>query len=292
VSVSYNTSQLGPGDHHAVIRVHGGAGGPVTIPVTLHLLPPAQVWEPFNYYDGTLAGSGGADWQGAAAAELSIDAGALKISGGTGVLTARRAATAAGAGGTIAAEVSIRGGSGSGDIYWNIYLDDAAGNNFARWYGSSRHVRGRVGEQITAPDMLLTGGWDDLYVEINTAANTSEFFFNGSSFGTISHGTAPANAIATVRIDRSDRPTAAADAVYFDDLHVGAVDVRLPHLEFTRHAGELLLAWPAVRRAAALESTGDPATSWSAPAPAFSGGRFMHSEAIVPPRRFFRLRRR
>src|SRR6185436_19455940 len=111
---------------------------------------------------------------------------ALKITGGTGTVATQRTAPSVGAGGVIAAEIKIRGGTGTGDFFWSIFLDDASGNNLARWYGGSRLARGRVANTIT-PDMILTGGWDDLYVEINTAANTSEFFFNGVSFGAIPH---------------------------------------------------------------------------------------------------------
>jgi hypothetical protein len=292
VSVNCNTAQLGPGDHSAVIAVAGGTGGPLTIPVRLHVLPASQMWEPFTYYDGTLAAAAGGNWTGATSPEIAIGSGQLKIAGGTGALNMQRAAVAAGSGGKIAAEISIRGGTGTGDIYWNIYLDDASGNNLARWYGSSKHARGRVGGSIT-PDMILTGGWDDLYVEMDTAANTSEFFFNGASFSTISHGTIPGNAIAVVRIERNDRPTAAADTVLFDHLLIGAVSTALPKLNITENAGQITLDWPAVRRGATLESTAtlSPPSSWMPVAPVLTNGLFTHSAAVTAPRRFYRLQR-
>ena len=62
----------------------------------------------------------------------------------------------AGSNGLIAAQIKIRKGTGTGDFFWNIALDDSGGNNLARWYGGSAYARGRVGNNITA-DMPLTG---------------------------------------------------------------------------------------------------------------------------------------
>jgi hypothetical protein len=196
----------------------------------------------------------------------------------------------------IAAEIKLRGGTGTGDFFWSIYLDDSSGNNLARWYGGSRYARGRIGSTITA-DMLFSGPdiWDDLYVEIDTVANTSEFFFNGVSYGALSHGATPAASIGAVRIERNDRPTASADAVYFDDLSIGAVDLTLPRLNFTRVADQFILTWPAARRGAILETTlslSSPVT-WSPVTNSIvtTNGQFRHSATISPQDRFFRLRR-
>lgn len=201
---------------------------------------------------------------GSASPEISIESGALKITGGTG----------------------------TGDIFWNISLNDAAGNNLARWYGSSRHARGRIDTSIT-PDMILTGGKDDLYVGMDTAANTSAFYFNGRLSRVISHGATPGNSIATVRIERSDRPTAGADAVYFDQLHPGPVDSTLPKLNYMRDAGQITFSWPAVRRGAILESTVNPGppSTWTPLAEGLTNGQFTHTAHIIPPKRFYRLRR-
>jgi hypothetical protein len=235
---------------------------------------------------------GGANWTGVATNEMRMEAGVLKISGGSGTVTAQRAATGMGAGGVIAAEMKIRGGGGTGDFFWSVFLDDAAGNNLARWYGGSHHARGRVGSNIT-PDMILTGEWDDLYVEIDTVANTSAFYFNGALFGIISHGATAGASVATVRIERNDRPTAAADIVRLDNLSLGVVDSRFPRLGLRRNGDEVIVTWPAVRRAPLLETTPSLApAAWSAvtEVPIVSG-RFQHSSATVPSNRFFRLRK-
>ncbi len=292
VSVLYNTAPLDVGDHRALVTISADTSASLTLPVTLHLLPPAQVWEPFTYYDGPLTTLGNANWSGSAGSESSLESGTLKITGGTGAVTAQRAATAAGSGGVIAAEIKITGGTGTGDIYWSIYLDDPAGNNLARWYGSSLHARGRIGSTIT-PDMILTGAWDDLYVEMDTALNTSAFYFNGTLYSIISHGTTPANSVATVRIERSDRPTAGADSVRFDNLHIGPVDATLPKLNYTSTASGIDFSWPAVRRGATLECTANPAppTTWTSLTAVVANGQFTHTASMAPPRRFFRLRR-
>ena len=131
-------------------------------------------------------------------------------------------------------------------------------------------------------------------MEINTVANTSEFFFNGISFGTLNHGTTPGTTLGRVRIDRNDRPTAAADRVQFDQLAVGPIDGSPLRLEFSRLGDELVLNWSAVRRAPRLESTPQllPPVTWTPADPTtVTGGEFIHRATIIPPSRFFRLRR-
>lgn len=298
VLINYQTAAMPVGDYTGAIQVTSpdAANSPLTIPVNLHVIPPACLWEPFTYYDGNLTTMGGANWTGIAANEAAAENGALKLSGGSGTVTASRTVSCAGANNVIVAEIKVRGGTGTGDFFWSIYLDDSSGNNFARWYGGSRHARGRIGSTITA-DMVFSGPdvWDDLYVEIDTVANTSEFFFNGISFGALSHGATPAASIGAVRIERNDRPTAAADAIYFDDLSIGAVDPTLPRLNFMRSADQFVLTWPAVRRGATLETTLNlsPPITWSQVTNSIvtTNGQFRHNTAITSQNRFFRLRR-
>src|SRR5439155_23854202 len=102
--------------------------------------------------------------------------------GGAGLFSAAHAVNCAGSNGLIGVEAKIRKGVGTGDFFWNIAIDDTMSNNLARWYGGSTIARGRIGGNIT-PDMNLSGvdNWDDLYIKIDAAANTSEIFFNGVS---------------------------------------------------------------------------------------------------------------
>jgi hypothetical protein len=129
-------------------------------------------------------------------------------------------------------------------------------NNLARWYGGSSYARGRVGNNITA-DMFLSGPniWDDLYIKIDTRGNTSEFFFNGVSFGAIPHGTGPADTVGSIRIDRLDRFSAANDDIHFDSLNLATVDLSPPRISIARLGGAILLSWPSIRMGATMEST-------------------------------------
>jgi hypothetical protein len=44
-----------------------------------------------------------------------------------------------------------------------------------------------------------------------------------------------------VRIERNDRPTAAADIVRFDNLSLGPLETMLPRLNLTRNAAQAVL---------------------------------------------------
>jgi hypothetical protein len=84
-----------------------------------------------------------------------------------------------------------------------------------------------VGGAITG-DLVLSGaGWDELRVRIDPAASTSEFFFNGASQGTLSHGAGPTGRIGAIRIERFDRAGAGGDSIDFDDLVVVSASPRV-----------------------------------------------------------------
>jgi hypothetical protein len=298
LAINYSTASLTVGDYAGTIQITSAnaVNSPQAIPVLLHVIPPACLWEPFDYYDGNLTTMASAVWSGSAGEPIAIEDGALKLMGGTGTVEARRTISCAGSNGVIVAEIKIRGGTGTGDFFWSIYLDDAASNNLARWYGGSRIARGRVGGLIT-PDMTLSGPdvWDDLYVEIDTAANISEFFFNGVSFGAISHGAVPGTTVGGIRIERNDRPTAASDALLFENFTIGARDTSSPRLDFLRTGNQLRLSWPATGRAASLESAAGLSTPivWNPVTNSLTStnGRLFHTTTTVVSNRFFRLRR-
>jgi hypothetical protein len=258
LTLAYSTATLSVGDYDAIIQVvsTNAANSPQNIAVSLHVIPPACFWEPFDFYDGNLTQMGSANWSGSATNQLQTESGVLKFVGGGGQVNATHPVNCAGSNGLIVAQIKIKKGIGTGDFFWNIAFDDPGGNNLARWYGGSTIARGRVGNNITA-DMLLTGvdRWDDLYLKLDAAANTSEFFFNGISFGVISHGTTPSNAVGSVRLERLDRASAANDEIRFDNLILGAPDITPPRLIATRPASALELSWPAIGTITMLEST-------------------------------------
>ena len=294
----YNTTALPVGDHDAVIQVSSSnaANSPRTIAVKLHVVPPACFRDPFDFYDGNLTVMGGANWSGSATNQLVVEERTLRIIGGGGSVSAAHNVSCPGSNGLIAAEIKIKKGTGSGDFFWNIAIDDPAGNNLARCYGGSTIARGRVGNSVTA-DMLLTGPdiWDDFYVIIDTSANTSEFFFNGVSFGTISHGATPANVVGLVRVERLDRSSAAGDDIRFDGLTVGAVDTTLPRLEVMRVGGTVVLSWPATGMGATLQSVNSLAApiAWNPVSnpTVTTNGRRVFVDGVTNPAVFYRLRR-
>jgi len=251
----YGTASLAVGDYDALIQVNStnAANSPQTVAVKLHVIPASCFWEPFDYYAGSLTTMGSANWSGTATNEIQAENAALKISGGAGLFSAAHTVSCAGSNGLIAAQIKIRKVAGTGDFFWNIALDDSGGNNLARWYGGSTIARGRVGNNITA-DMMLTGTEDDLYLKIDTTANTSEFFFNGVSFGVIPHGTTPSNSVGSIRFERLDRASAVNDSIYFDGLTLGAIDLTPPRLNATRVGNSVALSWPATGMGATLES--------------------------------------
>jgi hypothetical protein len=215
-------------------------------------------------------------------------------------VTARHAFSCAGSNGVIAAQLKISQGPGSGDFFWSIYIDDDSGDasngNLARWYGGSTLTRGRIGSNITA-DMPLSGPgiWDDLYIKIDTVANTSEFFFNGISYGAISHGVTPSATVGAVRLERLDRATAGNDFILFDNLTVGALDITPPRLTLTRTGNQLLLSWPASGRGATLQTTTSltPPVTWNpiTNSVQISNGQSALTTAISTGKRFYRLRK-
>jgi len=296
VTLNYNLAALPVADYVAGIQItsSNAFNGPVNLPVTVHVLPPACVWEPFDYYDGNLTVMGVANWVGSAADSMFIDCGRLKVRGGSGTVDALRSVQCGSSNSVVAADIKICGGGGTGDIFWSIYLDDSASNNLARWYGSTQIARGRIGGSITA-DMPLSGPgiWDDLYLEIDIATGTSEFFFNGVSFGKLYQGGTPGSDVSSIRIERIDRPTTSADSVSFDQLFVSSVDLTPPRLAFSRSGGQLALVWPAARRGAILETTTllVPSGAWTAiPNPPIINGQFRYSTQTDDNNRFFRLR--
>jgi hypothetical protein len=218
--------------------------------------------------------------------------------GGAGSVDARHTLACAGSNGLIAVELKIRQGAGSGDFFWSIYIDDnaASPNNLARLYGGSTVARGRIGSEITA-DMPLTGpdAWDDLYVKIDTTANTSEFFFNGVSYGAISHGATPSATVGALRLERLDRATAGNDFILFDNLIVGAIDATPPRLTLARAGSQLMLSWPALGLGATLQSATNltPAASWNnvTNTLATTNGQSLFTTSTSTGKKFYRLRK-
>jgi hypothetical protein len=184
--------------------------------------------EDFGYTPGSnLVGKANpiGTWQGAATNQIAIDTTTqrLKMTGGAGLYDAYLTANYPGKDGVIWAHFKAYSGAGMGNTMWSIRLDDASGNNLARFYGAADTCRGRIGDSgtVTGQLILTPGIGNDLDIKINTTANTSEFFLNGISMGVLDHTSIPGNTLSKIRIERVDYTSAAGHTIYFDEMRVG-----------------------------------------------------------------------
>jgi hypothetical protein len=302
ITINWNTAPLAVGDYLALVQILSGnaLNSPQSLPVNLRVIPPVCYWEPFSYYNGNLNTMAAANWSGTASNQIVTESGLLKFIGGGGSVTSRHLLLCPGSNGVIAVQIKVKKGTGSGDFFWSIYIDDDTGDtgngNLARWYGGSTLVRGRIGTTIT-PDMPLSGPntWDDLYIRIDTIANTSTFFFNGVFYGTISHSATATSNIGAVRLERLDRTTAGGDFILFDNLTIGAPDNVPPHLNMARTGPQLTLSWPAEAMGSTLQTTTNltPPATWTSitnPLP-YTNGQSIFTTNTISGRTFYRLRK-
>ncbi len=182
--------------------------------------------ESFTYPDGPLSGNDG--WSGSAGSEIQVLGDTVRILGGTTTLEAMRSVSCADPGtGYIRASFKIHSGPGAATL-WGVWFDDAAGANLARFYGTATTARGRIaGTGIVTAPYPLTGGWDQLVVRMDPAANTSTFFLNGANMGTLSHAsTAGGDTLGRIRFERIGSEYTTGHYVDFDNLRVGRSRIR------------------------------------------------------------------
>ena len=181
--------------------------------------------ETFPYADSNLNGNG--SWSGSAGAEIAISSQNVKINGGTGDVDAIQSVTCSGDGTNVGVYTKIRAGYGTATM-WSMYIDDTSNKNLARWYGSGVSARGCISEGATiTPEKALTGNWDDLYVKINFASNTSSFYLNGALIGTLSHAeTGAGDSIGRIRFVRNTSPS--DNYIFIDNISMGPVEVVFP----------------------------------------------------------------
>ncbi|MDO8587368.1 MAG: hypothetical protein Q7T82_10035, partial [Armatimonadota bacterium] len=202
----------------------------------------------FSYSDGNLNGRGG--WAGSAGSNIYVVGQTVKITGGATAQDAIHTTNCGDPGtGYMTVAVRVRAGVGTENM-WDLWIDDTANLNLARWYGAGTTARGRIGgtTSVTATQ-TLTGGWDELKVKINPYDNSSEFFFNGGSIGVLDHGvTGAGNIIGRLRFTRGTTSSVDGNYVFFDELQIGDVpDVTppAPVANFTAAAGaaQVSLSW-------------------------------------------------
>jgi len=80
------------------------------------------------------------------------------------------------------------GGGTAGNVF-DIQANDAAGLNFARWYGGYNSERPRIngysGTQVGTGVTLVPNMWNQLCVYINTVTQQSTFYHNGTLVNTL-----------------------------------------------------------------------------------------------------------
>lgn len=172
--------------------------------------------ETFSYSNSVLNGRDG--WTGDAGSEIAVDNGALKLSGGYDAHSVTKALTATDLGtGVISVSTKLRKGFGS-STFWILWINDAAGANLGKFYGTGDLVRGRVGGGAATPQQMLTGGWDTVRMDIDITTDQTHFYFNGVAMGTLSHSGA-ANAVGSIKLERIDAP-AEGQYLWLDDVEV------------------------------------------------------------------------
>ena len=201
----------------------------------------------FSYLAGNM--NSAYSWSGSATNEITVAATQIvRIVGGTGVRDAIRNVSCSGSNGIIWVRAKIRAGYGT-QTMWSLYIDDPTGKNLARWYSSAKKARGRIGETgdvTTEMTLTSTAVWDTLDVKIYTATNLSEFFFNGTSIGTLSHASQLAgDSVGRIRFSRIDNLNATGEYVYLDDITIGDVNPPSAVTNFKAAGGDaqVALSW-------------------------------------------------
>jgi len=208
--------------YDGVMNYSSAATASVTRPV------PDCFSDGFAYPNGSLNGNGG--WGGSAASQIAVESESVKVSGGAGAVDAVQTLSCGSLGGNqVGIWAKIKKGTGTA-IFWNLWIDDPSGKNFGWWFGTGTLVRGKIGtgSQLTA-SKSLTGAWDLLYVKIDFSANTTQFFFNGTSLGSYSHvETGAVDALGQIRFERLDTAGASGQYLHFDDIRVALPDAMAP----------------------------------------------------------------
>lgn len=193
-------------------------------------------FDAFSYADGALNPNGSAGgWSrgNAGTSWIQVVGGTVQVKGGSapGARTAGNETIAAAMTGTIRIDLQIKATTNLGSTCWMFLVDDAANKDnpsgsLARFYGADTWARGRQGGGAATAGqgyITSTNTWYDLGILINPVANTSEFFFNGTSLGTVSHAAGAGDTIGRISFAYIDNSGGAGEFVYFDNLSINMV---------------------------------------------------------------------
>jgi hypothetical protein len=201
----------------------------------------------FSYPNGNLNGNG--SWSGTATNQIQVSGHAVKVNGDpVSHYSVASATCSGGASGIIWVRAKIRQGIGNKTI-WSFRVNDNSGVNLARWYGTGTTARPRIGDStsVLAPQILSGPDvWDTIEVRIHTATDTSEFLFNGTTIGTLSHVGA-GNTVGEVKIEVIGNTDTNGRYVYLDDLVISEFDITPPGPVTSFRAapedGQINLSW-------------------------------------------------
>jgi hypothetical protein len=92
---------------------------------------------------------------------------------------------------TWSVDVYAGGNTGQEGNAFDIQLNDAAGLNFARWYGGYNSDTPRIDGfgQVLPGVTLVANQWNSLKVVIDTVAKTSTFYHNNNNLGSLAYAT-------------------------------------------------------------------------------------------------------
>lgn len=116
--------------------------------------------------------------------------------------------------------------SAGGNTLWGVWINDTAGVNLARFYGTTNNARGRLGgtSYVTSVKDLEIDEWSRLGIRIDTVANTSEFFVNGVSIGVLNHSLVGAgDTLGRVQFHKVNPGGDAGNDFYIDNLSINMV---------------------------------------------------------------------
>ncbi len=204
--------------------------------VRLYVGIPIGFYESFTYPNGPLGGNG--SWVGGSAGRIEVNSGRAVVLAGAGAepatVTFPTPLTPGEDGKFVITMDTMQDVTaawdddppgGSGDNFWDFYVDSST-SNFGRLYGTYYvSIRGRIGGgAVTDPfDLARDGQFHPFKMVIDTVANTTEFFYDNVSRGVLDYGTAT-DVIGKLYFNHWDRSSATGDHLYFDNLSVVGYD--------------------------------------------------------------------
>ena len=184
----------------------------------------ATYMEAFGYADGALIGND--NWTGPEGIPITVDAGRAKLTYNDAFRGQSVQVNFDPIGGDLIYWcVKVWAGAGEAGNAFDIWANDAAGLNFARWYGGINNERPRIDGfgQVLGGVTLVPDEWNYLCVHIDTVNKMSTFFFNGANLGSLQYNLyqpAIGNAVSQVTMGFQNASTSKDNSYKYYDLLV------------------------------------------------------------------------